>query len=112
MLISPHPISDKYKYLETLDTKSLVLDISVNLSRIGRFIMTKNLTRANQFSQEVSHQLSILSTRTFPDALNFSIIQTKKLNDQLTSGKVINSSETADDFFTYSLILQHKSKSL
>lgn len=96
--------------MDKLDPKSLILDISVNFSRIGRFLLEEKYDRAHQFITETKSQLSQLSQK-LPDQLEFPVSRSQILINQLSSINYINI-PLIDDCFTYSTLLQHRSNLL
>ncbi len=83
--------------------RDLILNIAVNLSRIGRFIYENRLSRVQQFAAEANLELKLLKSHKLPKPLNFPISQSQKLLNQM-------SNPNPEDFFTYASILTHRSK--
>lgn len=93
--------------MEDLDTRSLVLDISTNLSRVGRFAMDKNMKRVKQFLLEIDEYLSELNKRKVPRRFEKTLDNFKKVFNNLKRAKKLDR-YFADDVFTYSNILAHR----
>lgn len=96
-----------------INTKDLILDISVNLSRVGRFLLEEKYDRVAQFTKATKDQLESLSQIALPGQLHFPISQSQKLVDQLSAVKLSSIKSIniplIDDCFTYSILLQHRS---
>lgn len=85
-----------------MTSRDLVLNIAVNTSRIGRFLLEKRTSRIKQFILETNDQLTELSPHRLPESLKIPISKLQKLIDQ--------NSDSAEDYFTYSAILTHRAK--
>lgn len=93
--------------LKTLDTKSLLLDMTTNLSRIGNFVMDNNYKKAQYFANELEEYIKELDTREYDNRLRFWIEKIKVIirdvREQKTEGKYI-----ADDSFTSGTVIQNR----
>jgi hypothetical protein len=97
--------------MEELDTRTLVLDISSNLSRLGRFALQNNKRRIRQFLLETGEYLRVLNSRKVPLKFCKTLEIFNNVFNDLKSTKKIDKF-WADDAFTYSNILMHRSKFL
>lgn len=86
-----------------MTNQDLVLNIAVNLSRIGRFLLEKRTSRVQQFTAETKAQLAELSNYQLSKPLNFPVSQLQKLINQPTPG-------LAEEYFTLAAILTHRAK--
>ena len=64
--------------LKTLDTKSLILDMTTNLSRVGTFVLDENYEKATYFVNELEKYKKELDTREYDERLK---IWVEKVND-------------------------------
>ncbi|MBI2008282.1 hypothetical protein HYS82_01360 [Candidatus Amesbacteria bacterium] len=86
-----------------MTNQDLVLNIAVNLGRVGRFLLEGKITRAQQFALEAKKELSQLTN------CRFSLFKPRKLIDQMINEKWSNVN-LADDCFTWAAILTHRAK--
>jgi hypothetical protein len=92
-----------------MTARDLILDIAVNLSRLGRFILENRTSRVHLFALETKNQLTQLSSHHLPRPLRAPIFKLTKLIDQMIIDKRSNT-DLADSLFTYAAILTHRAK--
>ena len=97
--------------LKTLDTKSLILDITTNLSRVGNFVLAGNQKKARYFGKEIKMYINELEKRDYPKTLYFWINKTKTVIKTLETEKY-KKEYLADDSFTCGVVLQNKATNL
>lgn len=93
--------------LKTLDTKSLILDMTTNLSRIGNFTLNKNYEKANYFADELEKYIKELNTREYDKRLTSWIDKTEKIIKELRTEN-FNNKDIAEDSFTSGIVLQNR----
>lgn len=86
-----------------MTNQDLVLNIAVNLSRIGRFLLEKRTQRVQQFVAQTQVQLAELSSHQLSKPLIFPISRLQKLIHQPPA-------DFAEDYFTLAAILAHRAK--
>jgi hypothetical protein len=93
--------------LKTLDTKSLILDMTTNLSRIGNFVLDENYDKAEYFANELEGYIEELDTREYDERLRVWVDKTKDIVKNVKERK-IESKYIADDSFTSGIVLQNR----
>ncbi len=93
--------------LKTLDTKSLILDMTTNLTRIGNFVLDENYEKANYFVDELEQYIKELNTREYDERLRTWVERTKNIIKNVRE-KNIESKYIADDSFTNGIVLQNR----
>jgi hypothetical protein len=93
--------------LKTLDTKSLILDMTTNLSRIGNFVLDENYDKAEYFANELEGYIEELDTREYDKRLKVWVEKTKDIVKNVKERK-IESKYIADDSFTSGIVLQNR----
>ena len=93
--------------LKTLDTKSLILDMTTNLSRVGNLVLDENYERATYFVNELEKYKEELDTREYDERLKVCV---EKVNDIVKNvkEKKMESKYIADDSFSSGIILQNR----
>jgi hypothetical protein len=94
--------------LKTLDTKSLILDMTTNLSRVGNFVLDNNYEKAEYFANELEEYIKELDTREYDECLRFWTDKTREIIKNVRERK-IESKYIADDSFTSGIVLQNRS---
>jgi predicted secreted Zn-dependent protease len=93
--------------LKTLDTKSLILDMTTNLSRIGNFVLDENYEKAEYFATELEKYIEELDTREYDERLQKWVEKTKGIIKNVRE-RNLESKYIADDSFTSGIILQNR----
>ncbi len=93
--------------LKTLDTKSLILDMTTNLTRIGNFVLDENYEKANYFVDELEQYIKELDTRKYDERLRIWVERTKNIIKNVRE-RNIESKYIADDSFTNGIVLQNR----
>lgn len=93
--------------LKTLDTKSLILDMTTNLTRIGNFVLDENYEKANYFVDELEQYIKELDTREYDERLSTWVERTKNIIKNVRE-RNIESKYIADDSFTNGIVLQNR----
>ncbi|MFH1289104.1 MAG: hypothetical protein ABIH88_00095 [Patescibacteria group bacterium] len=97
--------------LKRLDTKSLILDVTTNLSRIGNFTLDKNYERTVFFAKETEEYLKELRKRNLNKCFSDWLSRTQDLVDIILNEKVYKKAKKeyiADDAFTFGVVLQNR----
>ena len=94
--------------MENLTTKELILDLSTDLSRIGLFALQNNENRVQQFMKLSREAVAELTKRKLHPGFVWVIKQIHILTTEYHTSRV-TPKELADDAFTYSNILIHRS---
>lgn len=97
--------------LKRLDTKSLILDITTNLSRIGNFTLDKNYERTVFFAKETEEYLKELSKRKTDKCFSDWLDKTQDLVNIVLNEKAYKKTKKeylADDAFTCGVVLQNR----
>jgi hypothetical protein len=97
--------------LEDLNTKSLLLDISNNLSRIGKFGLAGNIKRTHQFIRETEQYVAEAQNRDLSESTLNILLRLQSVLEEIESEEIFDK-YAADDAFTYSSILMHKAMAL
>lgn len=97
--------------MDDIDTKSLLLDISNNLSRIGKFGLAGNQKRTMQFVEETKVFLAEVCRRKLPQNTQKTLKHLEKILENFDSTTIFDK-YSADDAFTFSSILMHRAMSL
>ena len=101
---------NQMEHLEQLDNRSLVLDIAVNLGRIGKFSMMGNEKRVRQFLLEVEEYFKVVNNRKIAGVVDRPL---KRLEQICSKGLPVSGQfnrENIDDLFTYANILTHRAE--
>lgn len=93
--------------LKTLDTKTLILDMTTNLSRIGNFVLDGNYKKADYFADELEEYIKELNTREYDKDLKVWVDKTEDIINTLREKKV-NNKYIAEDSFTSGIVLQNR----
>lgn len=93
--------------MEDIATKYLILDITTNLSRIGRFALEGNEKRVRQFTEEIEEYIREIDNREIPENFKRTYKNFKSAFVTISNNKG-NRQNIADDAFTYSNILTHR----
>ncbi|MCD4811869.1 hypothetical protein K8R14_04725 [bacterium] len=93
--------------LKELDTKSLILDTTTNLSRVGNFVLDENYERANYFVNEIEEYIKELDKREYDESLKVWVDKARSIILAVRN-KNIESKYIADDSFTCGVILQNR----
>jgi hypothetical protein len=93
--------------LKVLDTKSLILDMTTNLSRIGNFVLDENYEKAQYFATELEEYIKELDTREYDKRLKMWVDKTRDIVKNVKE-KNIESKYIADDSFTNGIVLQNR----
>lgn len=91
-----------------LTTKDLILNIAVNLGRIGRFALEKKTNRLNQFLAETQQFIQDLEPMKKSSQLQRTIDLFKKDFDVLKNNTHFDI-EWSEKMFTWANILTHRS---
>lgn len=94
--------------MENLTTKELILDLSTDISRVGLFTLQNNQKRIDQFMKLSRKAVIILSKRKTPTELQWVLSQLRSFTQGKPNPNLLPK-EIADDAFTYSNILMHRS---
>lgn len=97
--------------LKTLDTKSLILDMTTNLTRIGNFVLDENYEKAQYFTNELEEYIAELDTREYNKDIKEWVDKTRDIVKNINE-KRIESKYIADDSFTSGIVLQNRAISL
>lgn len=97
--------------LKTLDTRSLILDITTNLSRIGNLALAGNNEKVKYFGKETKKYIDELEKRDYPETFHFWIKKTKDITKIAETGKY-KKEYLADDSFTCGVVLQNRATNL
>lgn len=92
--------------IAALDTRSALLDIALNLGRIGRFV-TKSSTTAEPFFAENRAYFAELDRRTLPTGFLPTYRAAKRAFEALVS---LPSDQAADSAFTWASLLERRAK--
>lgn len=93
--------------LKTLDTKSLILDMTTNLSRIGNFALAGNHKKALFFGDELMEYIEELDKRNYDERLRVWVFKTNDIVRKLRKNRY-NKKYLADDSFTCGIVLQNR----
>ncbi len=93
--------------LKSLDTKSLILDMTTNLSRIGNFVLDENYEKAEYFVDELEAYIKELDKREYDERLSIWVDKTKEIVRNVRE-KNLESKYIADDSFTSGVVLQNR----
>ena len=93
--------------LKNLDTKSLILDMTTNLSRTGNFLLEEDYEKATYFSNELEEYIKELEKREYDSSIK---IWVKKVEDIVKNigERKMESKLIADDSFTSGVVLQNR----
>ena len=97
--------------LKKLDTKSLILDVTTNLSRIGNFTLDKNYERTVFFAKETEEYLKELSKRNLNKCFSSWFDKAQDLVNIVLNEKAYKKAKKeyiADDAFTCGVVLQNR----
>ena len=97
--------------LKTLDTKSLILDMTTNLTRIGNFVLDGNYKKANYFANELEKYIKELDSRKYDARLEIWVKKSKGIIKSVRD-KYMESKYIADDSFTNAIVLQNRATHL
>lgn len=93
--------------LKNLDTKSLVLDMTTNLSRIGNFLLKDNYQKAEYFANELEEYIKELEKRDYDVRIKDWVFRSQKIVETLREGS-LEKKYIADDSFTSAVVLQNR----
>lgn len=93
--------------LKTLNTKSLILDMTTNLSRIGNFVLENDYKKAKYFALETEKYIEELETREYDNRFMPWIKSVKNVINNVKE-RSIEAKYIADDSFTCGIVLQNK----
>lgn len=98
--------------MEHLDTRSILLDMTTDLSRVANFVLQDKHKRAQQFADKLNQALLVLENRSVPISVDFFLEKTAELVDVVKTGSYTNKTHLAEDAFTYGNILSRRASRL